>query len=138
VVRQAVIAQEKIIRKLADNGSCVIVGRAADHVLRDYEDIVRVFIHAPKEYRIKKVMEMYGDSEQESKKNIARSDAARASYYKSISGSEWGNARQYDLCIDSSIGAQNTANAIVDYIKDRKRFAADIPYKRVESAAVKA
>jgi cytidylate kinase len=97
----------------------VIVGRAADYVLRDYDDVIRIFIHAPQEYRIKNVMEAYGDTEQEGKKSIARSDAARASYYKNISGLEWGNARQYNLCIDSSIGAENTARAICEYIKNR-------------------
>jgi putative MATE family efflux protein len=117
VVQQAIIAQEKIIRKIADNGSCVIVGRAADYVLRDYKDVMRVFIHAPKEYRVKKVIEMYGDTEQDGKKSIARSDAARATYYKNISGLDWGNARQYELCINSSVGAETTANAIVEYIK---------------------
>jgi putative MATE family efflux protein len=121
VVREAIIAQEKIIRKIADNGSCVIVGRAADYVLRDYEDVVRVFIHAPEAYRVKNVMEAHGETEQEGIKSIARSDAARATYYKNISGSEWGNARAYDLCINSSIGAENTAAAICDYIKNRKQ-----------------
>ncbi|MDR3258069.1 MAG: MATE family efflux transporter [Fusobacteriaceae bacterium] len=120
VIQQAIIAQEKIIHKIADNGSCVIVGRAADYVLRDYKDVVRIFIHAPKAYRVQKVMEMYGDTEQEGKKSIARSDVARATYYKNISGLDYGNARQYDLCIDSSIGAEKTANTIVEYIKNRK------------------
>ncbi|MDR3303106.1 MAG: MATE family efflux transporter [Treponema sp.] len=119
VVREAIIAQEKIIRKIADNGSCVIVGRASDYVLREYEDVVRVFIHAPQAYRIKKVMEIYGDSEQEGKTSITRSDAARAAYYKNISGADWGNARHYELCVNSSIGAENTAAAICEYIKQR-------------------
>ncbi|MDR3207702.1 MAG: MATE family efflux transporter [Oscillospiraceae bacterium] len=120
VVQQAIIAQEKILRKIADNGSCVIVGRAADYVLRDYGDVVRIFIHAQKAYRVKMVMEMYGDTEQEGKKSISRSDAARATYYKNISGADWGAARQYELCIDSSIGAERTANAIVEYLRSRQ------------------
>ncbi|MDR3263126.1 MAG: MATE family efflux transporter [Clostridiales bacterium] len=120
VVQTAIIAQEKIIRKIADNGSCVIVGRAADYVLRDYPDVVRIFIHAPKPFRIKKVTEMYGDTEQEAKKSIARSDAARATYYKNISGLQWGNAHQYDLCVDGSVGAENAADIIVGHIKNRK------------------
>ncbi|MDR3301507.1 MAG: MATE family efflux transporter [Spirochaetaceae bacterium] len=115
--RLAIIAQDKIIRKIADNGSCVIVGRAADYVLRDYEDVIRVFIHAPEAYRIQNVMTVYGDSELEGKKSIARSDAARASYYKNISGAEWGNAQNYHLVIDSSIGAEKTAAAIVEYVR---------------------
>ncbi len=101
---------------IADMGSCVIVGRAADHVLRNRENVVRIFIHAPKSYRVQKVMEMYGDTEQEGKKSIARADAARASYYKSISGREWGDVHQYELSVDSSIGPEKTADLICDYL----------------------
>lgn len=115
-VQQAVIAQSKAINLIADQGSCVIVGRAADYVLRDRENVVRIFIHAPQEYRVKKVMEMYGDTEQEGKKSIVRSDAARSAYYKSISGHEWGDARQYELSVDSSIGPEKTAGLICDCI----------------------
>ena len=118
-VQQAVIAQEKAINMIADMGSCVIVGRAADHVLRNRENVVRIFIHAPKLYRVRKVMEMYGDTEQEGKKSIARSDAARASYYKSISGHEWGDPHQYELSVDSSIGPEKTAELICGYIGRR-------------------
>ena len=115
-VRQAVIAQEKAINMIADQGSCVIIGRAADYVLRDRDNVTRVFIHAPKSYRVKKVMEMYGDTEQEGQKSIARSDAARSTYYKSISGHEWGDVHQYELTVDSSIGPEKTAELICDYI----------------------
>jgi cytidylate kinase len=118
-VRDAIIAQEKTIREIADNGSCVIVGRAADYVLRDYKDVVRVFIHAPQDYRIKSVMATYGDTEAEGKRSIAKSDAARAAYYKHISGLDWGRANNYELCIDSSIGAEQTASAICEYVKNR-------------------
>ena len=115
-VRQAVIAQEKAINMIADQGSCVIVGRAADYVLRERKNIVRIFIHAPKAYRVRKVMEMYGDTEQEGKKSIARSDTARSTYYKSISGHEWGDVHQYELTVDSSIGPEKTAEMICSYI----------------------
>lgn len=116
VVRQAIIAQEKAIQMIADAGSCVIVGRAADFVLRNRDNVVRIFIHAPKAYRVQKVMQMYGDTEQKGKKNIARSDAARSTYYKSISGQEWGDPHQYELSVDSSIGLEKTANLICAYI----------------------
>lgn len=117
VVQQAIVAQEQIIRKIAESGSCVIVGRAADHVLSDYPDVVRVFIYAPKEYRIKKVMEMYGDTEEAGRKSIARSDAARAAYYHNVSGGMWGDPHSYHLCIDSSCGADAAASVIFNYIK---------------------
>lgn len=116
VVQHAVAAQEKIIRKIADNGSCVIVGRAADYVLRNYDDVVRVFVHAPKEYRMRRVMEIYGDTPQEARKNIRRSDKARAAYYKHLSGNRWGDARHYELTVDSSVGVEKTADMIVQYV----------------------
>lgn len=115
-VQQAVIAQDRAINMIADQGSCVIVGRAADYVLRNREKVVRIFIHAPKEYRVKKVMEMYGDTEQKGRKSIARSDSARGSYYKSISGHEWGDPHQHKLSVDSSIGPEKTADLICGYV----------------------
>lgn len=116
VVQQAVIAQEKVIRKIADSGSCVIVGRAADYVLRDYPDVLRIFIYAPKEYRKRRVMEVYGDNPDQADKNIRRSDEARAAYYKTISGNTWGERRNYELLVDSSVGLNTCANIICDYI----------------------
>ncbi len=115
-VKRAIAAQEKAIRKIADAGSCVLIGRSADYVLRNYNDVVRIFIHAPKSYREKKVMEMYGDSPEAAQKSIARSDVARAAYYKSVSGQEWGDPHGYELCIDASIGEDAAANLICDYI----------------------
>ena len=106
-----------VIQRIAENGSCVIVGRAADHVLRDHADVVRTFLYAPEEYRIQKVMAVYGDSREEAEKNIRRSDNARGAYYRSISGHEWGDPRQYDLLVDTSIGAEHTAQIIEQYLK---------------------
>ncbi|MBQ7912358.1 MAG: cytidylate kinase family protein [Clostridia bacterium] len=120
VIQQAIVAQDKIIRKIAANGSCVIVGRAADYVLRDYENVVRIFISAPEEYRIKRIMEVYGDSEEKAKRNMRRSDTARSAYYENISGREWGDSKNYNLCIDSSIGVENCAEIISSYIKARQ------------------
>ena len=119
VVQQAVVAQDKVIRKIADNGSCVIVGRAADYVLRDYEDIVRIFIYAPEDYKIKRVMEIYGDSAEDAKKNVRKSDEARASYYKNISEQTWGDRRNYELMIDSSIGVDASVDTICTYLQSR-------------------
>lgn len=118
VVQHAVAAQEKIIRKIADCGSCVIVGRAADYVLKDRENVVRVFIHAPTEYRVGRVMQVYGDGLREAKRNIDRSDKARAAYYKHVSGNRWGDAKNYELTVDSSIGIEKSAELILKYLSD--------------------
>jgi len=118
VVHHAIEAQYKIIQKIAENGSCVIVGRAADYVLRDRKDVVRIFVHAPLEYRIGRVMEVYGDTRTEAERNILHSDKARASFYKYISGLKWGEKEQYDLVIDSSVGIENSADQILWYVKE--------------------
>ena len=121
VVQQAIIAQDKIIKKIADNGSCIIVGRAADYVLREYENVVRIFIYAPEEYKIKRVSEVYGDSYDDAKKNVHRADEARAAYYKNISGNKWGDARNYDLSVDSSIGVDATVELIYDFLHKNEK-----------------
>ena len=115
-VQYAIKAQDAIIREIAENGSCVIVGRAADYILKDYDNVVRIFIHAPQDYRIQRVMDVYGDTPKEARVNIERSDKARASYYEHISGTHWGDARNYELTVDSSDGVEKTATFIVRYI----------------------
>ena len=121
VVQRAVIAQEEVIRAIADNGSCVIVGRAADHVLRDYSDVIRVFIHAPKEYRVSKIMDMYGDSREDALRNIRHSDIARSGYYRNISGQNWGDPHNYDLCLDASMGADACIDLICRALDAKQR-----------------
>lgn len=116
-VQEAITAQDRAIRKLADKGSCVIVGRSADYVLRNHENIVRIFITAPRAYRIRKVMEMYGDTQEQAEKSIERSDGARKAYYESITNKRWGDSHSYELCVDSSIGVEETADLICSYVK---------------------
>lgn len=118
-VKYAIEAQEKVIKKIAAKGSCVIVGRAADYVLRDNKNLIKIFIYAPEDYRVDSIMEMYGDSKEEAKKNISKSDKNRASYYKLISNNTFGDINNYDLCIDSSIGVDKTTQIICDFIKNK-------------------
>ena len=108
--------QKTMILDAANKSSCVIVGRAADYILKDYDNVVRIFIHAPQDYRIQRVMDVYGDTPKEARVNIERSDKARASYYEHISGTHWGDARNYELTVDSSDGVEKTAQFIVRYI----------------------
>lgn len=118
--KYAIIAQEKVIKKIAAKGSCVIVGRAADYVLKNNKNLVKIFIYAPENYRIHSIMEMYGDNEIDAKRHMNQSDKNRASYYNVISNSTFGDVNNYDLCIDSSIGAEQTAEVICNFIKNRK------------------
>ena len=123
VVRLAVAAAASDHREESpSNGSCVIVGRAADYVLRDQDNVVKVFIHASKEYRIGRVMEIYGDTHEEAEENIRSSDRARAAYYRHISGKRWGEAANYDLVVDSSQGVRQAADEVVQYLYSAKRY----------------
>ena len=119
VMKQAVIAQEQIIRKIADAGSCVIVGRAADYILREHDNVVSIFFHAPKEFRAENIMEMYGDSREDAMANIRHSDAARSAYYWNISGQHWNDARNYDICLDASIGRTQCVEIIMKHLESR-------------------
>lgn len=123
VVKDAVVAQERIIRKIAEQGSCVIVGRAADYVLKDRQELLSIFLYAPAEERIKNVRKMYGDSYEDAKKNILRSTEARAAYYQSISGRAWRDMHNYQLCLDTSIGVEETAELIAAYVRKMERTA---------------
>lgn len=116
VIQRAVAAQEKVIKRIAEQGSCVIVGRAADYVLRDDPNLLRVFVYAPDEFRIGRIMEVYGDTRELAKKHIRRSDEARASYYKNISGKTWGDRHNYDLIVNSSIGLDEAAEQICAHV----------------------
>ena len=120
-VKYAIQAQEKVIKQIASKGSCVIVGRAADHILRNNKNVIKIFIYANLEYRINSIMEMYGDTKNNAQKNINRADKNRASYYELISNSKFGDFNNYDLCINSSIGPEKTAEVIYNFIKNKKK-----------------
>lgn len=118
-VKYAIEAQEKVIKKIASKVFCVIVGRAADYVLRNSKNVIRVFIYAPEEYRIKSIMEIYGDSYKLAKNNMNKSDKNRSAYYKIISNNNFGDVNNYDLCIDSSIGVEKTVEVICNFINNK-------------------
>lgn len=113
--------QAKVIRQLAEEESCVIIGRCADYVLSDNEFAVRVFIHANKDYCLKRAKERLGyDSEKDVQKFIDKTDKYRADYYNYYTGHEWSDARNYDLCLDSSkLGDEGCVNEILSYICNR-------------------
>ena len=115
--------QAKIIRKLAeDNQSCVIMGRAADYVLKDYDNVLSVFVHAPKEFCMEQAAKKHSMSERELERYIAKIDRHRAGYYKYHTGREWTDARNYDLCLDSSkLGFERFVEEIIAYMNVRFR-----------------
>ena len=94
-------AQAKIITDLANKGSCVIVGRGGDYVLRDREDALHVFIHADMEFRAQRVVSVYGDNGQKPEQRLRDKDERRKLYYRSFTMREWGDVHNYDVSLDS-------------------------------------
>ena len=114
--------QAKGIKQLAEEESCVIIGRCADYVLKDYDNVLSVFIHAPKDYCMEQAAKKVSMPPRELEKYIAKTDKRRAEYYKFYTGREWTDARNYDLCLDSSkLGFERCVEEIQAYIKVRFR-----------------
>jgi len=114
--------QSDAIRKAASEGSCVFVGRCADYVLRDFPNVVNVFITAALEDRAALFMKEKGVSREEALKRIEQIEHRRASYYNYYTGKRWGVAESYDLCVNASIlGSTETARLIAEFV--RKKLA---------------
>ena len=118
--KEAIIKQSTVIKAIANEGNCVIVGRAADYILKDNPNLVSVFLYAPLEYRIEKIKEIYKDDDKEAKKYAVQSDKSRANYYEIISNQVWGDKANYDLCMDCQMGNEKVANIICDFVKSKK------------------
>ena len=97
------IEQTKIIEEIAQEGSCVIVGRCADYILREYRDCLHVFIHADMKSRAKRIVERFGEQERPAEKRLNEKDQRRKVYYKNYTGRTWGQAQNYDLCLNSGV-----------------------------------
>lgn len=102
------------IRKIAEKGSCVIVGRCADYVLREEKNrLLSVFIHAPMDVRCERAVNLYRIPEKKVAQEVIKNDRGRAHYYNYFTDNKWGEADNYDLSIDSSIlGIERTASYI--------------------------
>lgn len=112
------LAQFDTIRKIAENESCVIVGRCADYALEDLVDYKSVFVHADMGDKLKRIMKMYNVNESGANDLIAKTDKKRASYYNYYTNKKWGNSVNYDLSINSSrLGMDGTVDLIEFYLK---------------------
>ena len=107
--------QSEVIRSIAQKGDAVIIGRCADYILRDLK-CLDVFVCAPLDYRIKRLMETEGIDAEQAESLIRRKDRTRETYYNYYTFGSWGQAANYDLCVDSSIlGIEGTADYIIDF-----------------------
>jgi cytidylate kinase len=108
------------IRKAADAGSCVFVGRTADYVLRDYANTINIFITANLEERVSRVCKRHDMDAEAARKYISQKEDARSSYYNYYTGKRWGYSESYDLCINSSlVGIDETERLLAAFIKLR-------------------
>ena len=94
--------QCRIIREMAEKGPCVMVGRCADYILKDIQDIVRVFIFADMEDRAKRIVEQYGESPVDPVKRLKDKDKRRAAYYNFYTDIKWGASENYDITLNSA------------------------------------
>ena len=109
---QVFIAQAKVIKAAAARESCVIVGRCADYILREEPHVLKVFVNAPLDQRIKRAREEYGVTEPNLESYVIWQDKARASYYNYFATGRWGQSREYDLCVNSRIGIDTAVKVI--------------------------
>ena len=119
--QKAFMAQYDTIKNLAEQESCVIVGRCADYALKDNEDCYTVFIKASMEAKIKRVSRIYNLNEDKAKDLIVKNNKKRANYYNFYANRKWGDSRTYDLCLDSSVlGIEKTVELLASYIEIRQ------------------
>lgn len=112
--------QAKIIRRLAEEEPCVIIGRCADYVLKEYDNVLSVFVHAPHDFCMEQAAKKHSMSSRELERYIQKTDKHRADYYKYHTKREWTDARNYDLCLNSSkLGFERCVEEIIAYMKVR-------------------
>lgn len=95
--------QYNVISDLAEKGSCVIVGRCADHILKDKADCLTVFIHADMAFRANRIVSVYGQREESPEERLKDKDKRRAAYHRFYTNMKWGQAKNYHLCLDSGV-----------------------------------
>lgn len=95
--------QCNMVAQLAKKGPCVIVGRCADYILRDRQDVRKVFIHADMDFRAKRIVEVYGQREQAPEERLREKDKRRAAYHRFYTNMKWGQAQNYHLALDSGV-----------------------------------
>lgn len=110
--------QAKVIRELAEQESCIIIGRCADYVLKGNPDVIRLFFYAPLDDCITRVMNQNGLSEKEAEKRIVKIDKYRSDYYRYYTGRDWNDARNYDFCLDTtSMGYEKLVEVVENFIR---------------------
>ena len=110
--------QSGVIREIADQGPCIIIGRCADYILSEYPNLIKIFVYGSLDSRAEHIASREGVSKEEALDKIKSTDKRRQNYYNYHADSKWGDATNYNLCIDSSFcGVEKAADIICDFIK---------------------
>ena len=113
---QLFLIQSKTIKKIADQGSCVLIGRCADYVLRDNPNVISIFIHAPLEARVHRAVNVYEVPADKAEDICLKNDKTRANFYNYYSDKKWGMCRTYDLALDSAmLGISGCVDQIIAF-----------------------
>lgn len=112
------LMQNNLISELAEKGPCIIIGRCADYILRERDDVLNVFITCDMPHRIERCVKYYGIEEKDAQKVLKKKDKGRASKYSYYAGKDWGVAKNYDITLNSgSFGVEKCAEIIADLYK---------------------
>jgi len=114
--------QCNVILQLAEKGPCVIVGRNADYILKDREDALHVYVFADAPYRAERIVRLYGDSEKTPEQRLAEKDKRRRVNYQHYTGRTWGQAQNYDICLDTGVlGIEQCTDIVVDIVRNSQK-----------------
>ena len=114
------LVQSQVIKEVAEQGSCVIVGRSADYVLADFPNCINIFIYAEIEDRVERAIQEYGLESKHAEATVLKTDKKRAGYYNYFAGRKWGKTENYDLCINTSkMPIDDVVAVLKDYIQKR-------------------
>lgn len=118
---QVYLAQREAIQELAQKGSCVIVGRCADYILKDEEDVLRCFIYSDVQNRIERAVNEYGMDKKDIEKKLEQADKSRAVYYNNVTDQRWGDRKNYDVMINSACIGIDEAAEFIAMIAERRQ-----------------
>ena len=119
------IKESELIKEVANNESCVIIGRCADFILKDKENVLKGFVTSSMEDKISRVTTYYGLDKEKAKKEISRINKLRANHYKYYTENDWKDPSNYDICINSdAIGVENAANLICEMVAEKEKALA--------------
>ena len=111
------VEEADLIKELANNESCVIIGRCSDFILKDNKDVINIFVYSTMDNKINRAVERYGLNKKLAEKEIKKIDKLRSNHYKHYTGKTWGNSENYDLCINSdTFGVEKAADMICEIV----------------------